>query len=154
MSVSLQSFLAQGTKTAVADLITALERIPQDKRAWSPAPTARTPLDQIAECALLNDNTASILTRKEAKDFDFAAYLKTKAELANDEDRVVALLKSNTEKVIAVIAAMPDEDLEIEVDLPWGKMTLAQIASHAYWNTCYHEGQINYLASILGTLEH
>ncbi len=31
-------------------------------------------------------------------------------------------------------------------------MTVAQIASYPYWNMCYHEGQINYIASMLGCL--
>jgi len=37
----------------------------------------------------------------------------------------------------------------VEVQMPWGMMTLAQIISYPYWDMSYHEGQINYLASML-----
>jgi hypothetical protein len=28
-------------------------------------------------------------------------------------------------------------------------MTLEQIMSYPYWNMCYHEGQVNYIAAML-----
>jgi hypothetical protein len=36
--------------------------------------------------------------------------------------------------------------------MPWGPMTVSQILGYPFWNMCYHEGQINYIASMLGTL--
>jgi hypothetical protein len=31
-------------------------------------------------------------------------------------------------------------------------MTLANIIAYPYWNMSYHEGQVNYIASMLGCL--
>jgi len=63
-----------------------------------------------------------------------------------------SLLEVNLEKVASVIRSVPDKDLDIELEMPWGKGTIGQIIAYPYWNMSYHEGQINYIASILGVL--
>jgi hypothetical protein len=55
-------------------------------------------------------------------------------------------------KVVETIGKTHDSDLGIEIEMPCGAMTLEQIVSYPYWNMCYHEGQINYIASMLGCL--
>ncbi|HEX5322928.1 MAG TPA: hypothetical protein VFW40_04020, partial [Capsulimonadaceae bacterium] len=79
------------------------------------------------------------------------AYLKKKGELATgDWEALRTLLEKNTELVIAVIRAVPDEDLDIPVETPYGNGPLSGICAYPYWNMSYHLGQINYIASILG----
>jgi uncharacterized damage-inducible protein DinB len=153
MANTLQGFLAEATKKAAADLEAAVLRIPEEKRSWSPQGDARTALDQAAEIAILNGSVTEIIkTRKWASDFDMGEYERMKTELAKDWNAVKALLDVNTPKVIAAIQATSDEELGVEVQMPWGPMTLAQIISYPYWNMSYHEGQINYIASMLGCL--
>ena len=53
-------------------------------------------------------------------------------------------------KATAAIRSVPDADLEVKIDMPWGLMTLAQLMAYAQWNMTYHLGQINYIASVLG----
>lgn len=91
-------------------------------------------------------NVQMITERAWPADYNFEPYLKEKAILAQDWDAVKSMLAENTAKVAATIRSVPDDDLGIEVQMPWGPMTLAQILS-------YHEGQINYIASILGCLK-
>ncbi|MBV9868329.1 MAG: hypothetical protein JO316_23490 [Abitibacteriaceae bacterium] len=135
-------------------MITALLRLPEDKRNWSPETTSRTAQDMVAECAILNGSTADVITNRTfPADFDFADYGRQKAVLAQHGDAVQSLLQENTARAIAAIRAVPDEDLQVEVQMPWGPMALAQIISYPYWNMSYHEGQINYVASMLGCLE-
>ena len=154
MPQTLQKFLVRSIPKATDDLVKAFLRLPEDKRGWSPAPTSRTALDQVAEIALLNGNTADLIAaRKWTMGEDFSEYIKAKAELATGWDNAKALLDKNTARVLAAIEVLPDDDLEIEIAMPWGPSTLAQIAAYPYWNACYHEGQINYIASILGCLE-
>jgi uncharacterized damage-inducible protein DinB len=153
MPNTLQQFLAGATQKAAADLEAAVLRLPEEKRGWSPAEQSRSALDQAAECAILNGGVANLIqTRVFPQGFDFAAFEKTKQELAQDWSAVKALLDENTPKAIAAIGAVSDEDLGIEIQMPWGPSTLAQIISFPYWNMSYHEGQINYIASILGCL--
>ncbi len=153
-TTSLQSFLARATTKAAEDLVAAFERIPEDKRTWSPMGDARTAIDQVAELAILNGSTCKLLDdRKWPENYDFNDYFKAKDELASKGwDTIKALLDENTKKAVATISALPNESLGQPVDMPWGPMTVSQIASYPYWNMCYHEGQINYIASMLGCL--
>jgi hypothetical protein len=153
MSTSLQDFLVGATQKAKEELETALLRLPEEKRGWAPSDSARSALDQAAECALLNGSTTELIkTRKWNFEGDFSDFLRKKAELAQSWDGVKALLDENTAKVTAAIGAVPTEDLGVTVETPFGSMTLAQILSYPYWNMTYHQGQINYIASILGVL--
>ena len=153
MSNTSQEFLASAIPKAAANLEAALLRLPADKRNWSPMGKARTALDQVAECAMLSGAMADLLRTRTMEDFDFAEYEQAKAALAQDSDAVLPVLRENAAKVAAAIRAVPDEDLGIQIPLPFGLMTLAQIIAHPLANMTYHEGQINYLASMLGCLE-
>ncbi len=154
MSLTVQEFLARGTAKAAEDLEAALMRVPEDKRKWSAMGEARTALDQVAECAILNGSTAKlIVTRTWDMSSGMDDFYREKVELANKDTAVViTLLHENTAKAIAAIRDAPTEDLETQIEMPWGPMALHQILSYPYWNMCYHEGQINYIASMLGTL--
>src|SRR5438046_3053896 len=149
MPHTLRDFLTGATPKAAAELAAALLRIPEDKRNWKPEGKARTALDQIAECALLNGNTAELIQTRTWVQHSFEDFLRAKAEAAaQDWERLHALLQENTNRVVAVIRAVPDDALSVEIELPWGKSTLAEIISYPYWNMTYHLGQINYIASM------
>ena len=153
MAGTLQAFLARGIDKAVEDLVTAIDRLPEDRRAWSPMGDARTALDMLAEVAILNGATADVIVAKTwTMGDDFGPYMAAKAELVKDEAKCRALLAENTAKVIKAVSGVPDSDLDIEIEMPWMKITMAQNCAYPYWNTCYHEGQINYIASMLGVL--
>lgn len=151
---SLQTFLATSIPKASADLEAALMRLPEDKRNWSAGGDARSALDMVAEVAILNGDTAEMIrTRSGLANFDLEELNRRKAALCDNWPALKAQLDENTAKVVEAIRALPDEDLETEVQMPWGPMTLTQIISYPYWNACYHEGQINFIASMLGCLK-
>lgn len=153
MSMNLQSFLAQSTQKLAVDLQAALDRLPDDKKGWTPAETSRSALDQAAECAILNGSTVNLIQSRQWPDtFDFEAFIRDKQKLAADPAAAKELLQKNTQRVADAIKAVADADLEIPITTPFGTMSLAQIMSYPYWNMSYHEGQINYIASILGCL--
>jgi len=154
MSGSLQQYFARSTRKAHDDLLSAFHNLPEDKRGWSPMGDARTALDQLAEIAILNGSTADlILTKAFMSNFSMEEYERNKAELAQNWDQLKETLEVNTAKVIEAISNAPDSDLAVEVSMPWGTMTISQIISYPFWNMCYHEGQINYIASMLGRLK-
>ena len=149
--MTLQEFLVTATRKAMTDLEKALDSLPEDKRNFSPGGKARTAADMAAECAILNGVTAQVVVeRKMDANFDYAEFTKTKDTLARKPEVLHTLLNSSTEKFIAAITSVPVEDLEVELDLPWGKMTIAQVLAYPYWNMSYHEGQIYYIGSMLG----
>ncbi|MBA2637161.1 MAG: hypothetical protein H0U79_02875 [Solirubrobacterales bacterium] len=146
----MQEFLGRATQKASADLEASLLRLPENKRDWSPMGGARTALDMVAECAIINGSTVDLIqTRVFPADFDMAAFHQARAELSRAGDVLMSLLHENAAKVAAVIEGVDENDLNAEVSMPWGPMTLAQVMAYPYWNMSYHEGQINYIASLL-----
>jgi len=152
---TLQGFFARGTAKAAEDLLAAFGRLPEDKRGWSPMGDARTALNQMAECAILNGSSAETI-----KMMKFAIsgggsmqdYFARRDALAADWIACKALFEENTANVITAISEAADKDLDVQVEMPWGAMPLAQIIAYPFWNMCYHEGQVNYIASMLGCL--
>jgi len=154
MSITLQSFLSEASTKTSTNLQTAFLRIPEDKRAWSAEDKSRSALDMVAECALLNGYTVEMIQTKAWNPGRFGGYFEEKAEVVKGGwEKIKGLLDDNTAKVAAAIAAAPDSDLAVVVDMPWGSQTVAEILAYPYWNMSYHEGQINFIASMLGTLE-
>ena len=154
MADELQTFLAEGIVKAAADLEAAFTRIPEDKRAWAPADTSRSALDQMAECAILNGYTADTITAKAwSNTGGMEGYFAAKAEAVEKGwGYLQPLFKENTERVVAAIRAFSTDSLSNPIETPFGSMQMTQILGYPYWNMCYHEGQINYIASILGKL--
>jgi len=154
MPGTVQTFLADATRKVADELAAALDRIPEDKRNWSPGGSARTALDVFAECALLNGSTAESIRARALGAEAMARYPAEKdAAVAQGEAHLRNLLARNTQVVIEAILETPDDALDTPVANPWQSMTLTDFVGYPYWNMTYHMAQINYLASILGTLE-
>lgn len=153
MPTTVQEFLADATQRSATELVEALLRLPEDKRAWKPSDTARSAIDLVAECAINNGVTADlVVTRKWGAD-DYPVYLQKKAALAaGDWGTLKALLETNTQRFIDTVRAVPTEDLDIPIETPYGTGPLSGVCSYPYWNMSYHLGQINYIATILGVL--
>ncbi len=153
MSGSLQDFLATSTIKAAVDLETAFNRLTEEKRDWQPAEGSRSALNQVAECAIMNAGTIDLIhTKRFPADFNVEQYQQQITALTGDWPTLQRLLHENAANVVDVIRTVSDEDLGIMIDMPWGPMSLAQVISYPYWNMTYHEGQINYIASMLGRL--
>ncbi|RYX84054.1 hypothetical protein EON83_11985 [bacterium] len=144
---SLQSFLADSTIKAATTLETALLKLPEDKRNWKPAKDARSALDMVAECAIMNNSVIHMINGGDfPSDWAYIYYKDQIAALCEDWPTLQNLLHENASKVAEVILAIPSADLNHREDL-------ADILSYPYWNMSYHEGQINYLAALLGCLD-
>ncbi len=150
---TLQTYLARTIVNCANDLIAAVERLPEDKRDWSAMGGARSALDQAAECALLNGAIPEMLKARAWDQSFYVAYEGAKSDLkAQGWEAVKSQLLTNSARAAEAAQALDDKDLAISIDCPWGPMTLELIAAYPYWNTCYHEGQVNYIASMLGCL--
>ena len=154
MAKSMQEFLADATQIAAPELVKAYLSLPEDERNWSPSENSRTALDMVTECALLSGYTADTIRAKEMPAGAMEGYVQAKEELKEQGwEKIHALLEANVAKAAEVIRATPDSDLTVEVPMPWGPMTLAHMITYPHWNMVYHEGQIYYIASVLGCLK-
>jgi hypothetical protein len=149
MSITQQDFLANSTEQAAKNLFAALLALPEEKRGWRPADTARTALELVAECAQNNAYTADLIENRTWNAPIHDEYLTIqKGIAAKPLSELEALLQENTRRIVAVIRATPDDAMPVTLDTPFGAMTVADSAAYPYWNMSYHEGQINYIASL------
>jgi hypothetical protein len=114
---------------------------------------ARTAIDMVAEAALLNNVTEIVTTRSFPADFDMEAYIQAKVELSQEWGILQPLLQESAALAATTIRTVTADDLKVEVQMPWGPFSLAEVIAYPYWNMKYHEGQINYIASMLGCLD-
>ncbi len=151
MPATVQEYVAAATEKGAADLVTAFGRLPEDKRHHRPSDTSRSAMDQVAECAVLNGYTVDLLRTRKWPIDGYEPFARDKAEAAALEGPALqARLAENTKRVAAAIRALPDDALPVEVEMPWGPKPLSEIIGFPLWNMTYHEGQINYIASLLG----
>ncbi|MBC8141887.1 MAG: DinB family protein [Armatimonadetes bacterium] len=151
MANPLNDFLSSSTLKATRQLTEAFALLPADKRDWSPGGTARTALDQLAECVATNNYVATQLMNRVAPAFD--TYEADKATAFAAGDKLPALLLASAERLAEAIQNVPDTDWQIVLETPDGGMVLADVAGLPYWNMSYHEGQVNYILAILGLQE-
>lgn len=152
MPQTVQEYLAGATHKAATDLTKAYLNIPEEKRDWSPGEKARTALDMYAECVLLNGYTADTITTH-AMSGSMESFTQDKAKVKEQSwEQMHAQFEAGVAKIIAAIQGVREADMEVEIAMPWGPMTSAQLITYPHWNMAYHEGQINYIASILGCL--
>ena len=120
-----------------------------DKATWSPLDKGRTAIDQVAECALISQWIAGVLTAQAMPAPDWDAFGVAKAALDTTE-KALESLTAGTDALAAAITALPDSAAGIDVTLPWGAtMTLGQLPTIVVWNNSYHDGQINYISTLL-----
>ena len=152
--MKVQDFLADSAINAAQELEAALLQLPEDKRAWSAGGTARSAIDMVAEVALLNGDTAEMIkSRSGMVNFDLEELSRRKAAACEDWPALKAMLDENTARAAQAMREVPDEDLQAEIGMPWGPMAMSEIMAYPYWNAKYHEGQINFIAAMLGTLK-
>lgn len=132
-------------KTATMDVAETLCKdasyIPEEMLDWQPMDYGKSANMILSECARANYDMAAAIGGSKAselpKDLDFRAL----------KDHVMDSAKA----VCDAIDALSDEDLEGDIQMPWGGIFPATQAillptSHM----TYHDGQINYIQLLLG----
>lgn len=156
MSVRLQDQAVRMTQEALSDLIRAVEALPEEKRDWKPAESARSALDQLREVALSPQFHRSILVTSQPPAPELHAQLGQQAAQLIDLESCRAAALQATSDLCGAISQVPDAWLEREVTLPFKRamtVSLADVCFLHYWNTVYHLGQVNYLQTLLGDRE-
>jgi hypothetical protein len=149
--VLLKMSTIQGAIRQSVESLTKLINGLGEKASWSPLDKGRTALNQVAECALITGACTGVIGAKAAPvEIDWAAFAKAQAELEANPEVLLTTLATNTDAFFVALDGLSAEDAAIEVTMPWGATyTLAGLANVVYWNNTYHEGQINYIQSLL-----
>jgi hypothetical protein len=157
-AMSLPDFLASKIRSAGTALHDAVAKMPDDRIGWHPETESnkgRDALDQALECAYLNEWVAKGYKTREMPPIDWDDY-KVQTDARRNKSACIAWLKSSTEELANAIAAFPADKIGDAVNDPvhGGKATTwADFAIDLfYWNTVYHEGQVNYIQVLYGDL--
>ena len=140
---------------AKQELLTALSSTPDERLDWSPSPSARTPLQQVAHAAsalksiheMLNGHTFGVNSTDSADE----SFREHDAQFTSREE-VVHLLEENSAAYERFLDALAPESLGRTIDLPFGqgRAPLTEALFFAPGHTNWHTAQINYIQTIYG----
>jgi hypothetical protein len=157
-TVNLPQFLSGKIRSAGTALYDAVAKMPDDRLAWHPETEGnkgRDALDQALECAYLNEWVAQGYRTGNMPPINWDEY-KTATDARRNKADCLAWLKSSTDALATAIANFsPDRIGDATIDpVHDGKATTwADFAIDLfYWNTVYHEGQVNYIQVLYGDM--
>ena len=122
-----------------------------DHIVWKPLDKGRSGLDQVLECAGFAFLTKQIFEAQAMIPIDFAQLEAMKAEYDTPE-KALGLLDQTFEELANAIEAFPDAKMGEKLVLPFmnnAERSFTEIAMMTHWNTVYHEGQINYIETLM-----
>jgi hypothetical protein len=142
------------TQKALDDVCRSASAVPEDKLDWSLGGSARSVLNQMQEIAtsatwfipVVESGVVPVFDKEMAR--AHTSFRKTMDRLAD----CIAEARQSTGQLCQAIIAFRDEDLDVEVELPFGggTTTMADVLQMHYWNMVYHLGQINQIQLTLG----
>lgn len=144
------------TQRALADLVRSVEAVPEDKLDWKPGEHARSALDQLREVAIAPRFHLAILKEGRLPDGDDHARFRKQAAGLKSAREAIDTAMASTGELCEAIANFPDDRLEEEITLPFGgslHLSMADVLVIHYWNMVYHNGQVNYIQTLLGDRE-
>ena len=120
---SLKEILIDQIHSSVHLLDASAKAVPTDKQNWSPGGKARSTLALVAECAAFPEMIIAIVENKAFPDGHGLQQL-------SDGDTVELLLEKlhrNSEKLCSYINSFPEDQMDLEIKLPWETATVSKI---------------------------
>ncbi|MGV3616754.1 MAG: SRPBCC domain-containing protein [Fimbriimonas sp.] len=129
-----------------------------DRINWSPSPTSRTPIQQVAHAAFA---VRSMFRQWSGIPFELATTQEAEALFRDWErqfttrEEVLAVLEANGNAYFAWLNSLTPEDLAVEVKLPYrlGKIPAGVGIEFMPQHLVWHAAQIDYIQTIYGDLE-
>jgi len=146
-----QAELAEMNIRAAASLAKAAEAL-GDKITWKPLDKGRSALEQVQECIGMAMFGKTIFETQSVPAMNREDMEKLQEAYA-DSVKALAGLTSATAEFAKAIENFPADKLGNKVMLPFGggmEKSFGEVAMMAYWNTVYHEGQVNYIQTLAG----
>jgi hypothetical protein len=139
---------------ATEQIAHALATTPDERIHWSPSPTARTPLQQVAHAGMAIPGIQGML---EGKPFPYssvseldAVSRKAEKEFATRE-QVLSLLQQSKTEYLAWLDSVTPEMLSATLQLPFGTSMPMEVGIMIpSQHTLFHAAQINYIQTIYG----
>jgi len=156
--MTCQERIVAMTRAAGESFYRNCEAVPEEKREWKPAETARTVLDQAQECATTGNWIIPLIETGEPRPFtpEIVAMLKEERQSLKTIADCASAARDEMEKLAEVILAVPDSALDDVISLPFAEgmtMSRAEVMMMTYWNYVYHTGQVAYIQRLYGDVE-
>ncbi|BDI32158.1 hypothetical protein CCAX7_42090 [Capsulimonas corticalis] len=139
-------------------LLRNLAKIPDDRLNWSPAPTARTPLQLVAHCAfslgfihtMLNGTPYPAKTTALAD----AEFLEMEREITTRE-QALSLWENRFHQYLSFLISLQPDQMDTLVRLPFamGELPMHFMAGIGAVHTREHVAQLEHLQTIYGDRE-
>ena len=149
MSVSAAT-LAQMVRTSAGALGKAASAL-DDKFTWSPLDKGRSAHDQVLEVAGLFLIAKQTVESGELPPLDRSAHIQS-MQTFDTPQKALKQLEDAADLLAIAVEVAPMERLATVVTLPFGggmDKTIAEVVLMCYWNTVYHEGQVNYVSTLV-----
>ena len=146
--MTIQKFAAAAIEETANELIQAALDLPENKRDWKPLDKGRSMLSQLAECAAMNTRSVRIVRARACHESLMAEWRELPPTLDTPE-KAIAKLREGTVALALAIREVTEADVGKEITLSWATVTLAEFFLLPLWNMSYHEGQINYIGTLL-----
>ncbi|MBP6964107.1 MAG: DUF1572 family protein [Armatimonadetes bacterium] len=139
--------IAQGSTLNQAELLVKdASYIPEEKLCFCPMGCAKTAKDILAEVAATNASLAAALIG-ETPDPAFAEQVKR----ADTRNELSVLVLESARIVVAAVDKIREDDLDKDATMPWGGVfPLWQAILLPVSHMTYHDGQLNYIQTLLG----
>lgn len=150
-----QDQMVRITQKALDDICRAALAVPEDRREWAPMGAARSVLDQMREVAASAAWCLPIVLQGIVP--EFGGHARAESDRLSGSfstvEKCIEGARATTTDLCLAISAFPDAQLEDEITLPFGTMTMADLLGLHFWNLTYHLGQVNQLQLMLGDRE-
>ena len=142
----------------VADSTSALEKAATalgDKADWSPLDKGRSAINQVVECGGLMHLAAQTVSSRAFPQMTQEERIAMRDKALADNptlDKALASLHAGANALTDALSEISDDELQLTVVLPFGggmEKTIGETVAMMYWNSTYHEGQINYIATLV-----
>jgi hypothetical protein len=136
------------------DLVRAARAVPEMRLLWCPGAVARHTLQIVTHCAASNMFLAAVIAElplpyRTQEEEDAAIESCVTLDLAE------SFLNRSVTAVCDAIAAVSETRLSQQVAMPWGeRMSVAISLLSPSQHMRYHEGQINFIQTLLGDDEY
>ena len=135
-----------------------LSFIPDDKLTWKPSPTAKTPLNIVAHCALVSKFCADVITVNMPDSMpspqEFLKGLHEAEEKVTTRESAIALLNETTAELSKAFDGVNVDNIDSTRNSPFGAIPIRFWISQGGEQMAGHAGQLEYLQTIWGDLDN
>lgn len=144
-----------GILRAKEQMARALANTPDERVAWSPAASARTPAQLVAHAAMAVDGLQNMIDGRPFPDVsheEFDRMMREADQPYSDRAAANALLEKNCDAYVAWLDAMTPQRLAEVIDVAFGmgKMPVSACLGFAAQHMASHTAQLEYIQTIYG----